>query len=347
VEISQIEESIVRQTSFFDWQKRLEQLDQGGDPLVKLHQFINWELFRAELEPVRDKERKSNAGRKPFDIVLMFKVLILQSLYNLSDDQTEFQIRDRLSFMRFLNLALGDAVPDAKTIWLFREALTEAGRIESAFERFDTFLRENGFSARKGQIVDASIIPAPKQRNSREENQQIKAGQIPKGWSEEKKRQKDTEARWTQKNGKNYFGYKNHIDVDVKHKMIRSYDVTPASVHDSQVFEKLLDEDNSHRGVWADAAYRSEEKLKELKARRYREHLQRKGCRHQKLTDRERQGNRTRSRIRSRVEHVFGVQAKRAGTLIVRTIGLVRAKAKIGFRNLAYNLDRYCALARA
>ena len=147
--------------------------------------------------------------------------------------------------------------------------------------------------------------------------------------------------------GQNCYGYKNHIDVDVKHKLIRSYEVTPASVHDSQVFEGLLDEDNSSRNVWADSAYRSEEKLKELKERNYREHLQRKGCRHKKLTDREVQGNRTRSRIRSRVEHVFGVQAKRAGNLIVRVIGLVRVKAKVGLRNLAYNLDRYCVLAEA
>jgi IS5 family transposase len=132
--------------------------------------------------------------------------------------------------------------------------------------------------------------------------------------------------------------------VDVKHKLIRDYEVTPASVHDSQVFEDLLDEDNSSRDVWADSAYRSEEKLKELKERKYREHLQRKGCKHKKLTEREVQGNRTRSRIRSRVEHVFGVQAKRAGSLIVRVIGMVRVKAKIGLRNLAYNLDRYCVL---
>ena len=118
--------------------------------------------------------------------------------------------------------------------------------------------------------------------------------------------------------------------MDVKHKLIRSYEVTSASVHDSQVFETLLDEDNSSRDVWADSAYRSEEKLRELKKRKYREHLQRKGCRHKKLTDREAQGNRTRSRIRSRVEHVFGVQAKRAGRLIVRAIGLVRVKGQGG-----------------
>jgi IS5 family transposase len=335
------------QTGLLDWQIRFRQLDAGGDPLPRLKKLVDWERFRPELEAVRDKERKSNAGRKPFDVVLMFKVLVLQSLYNLSDEKIEFQIRDRISFMRFLDLSLGDAVPDEKTIWLFREQLTEAGLIKRLFQEFDAFLEEKGFSARKGQIIDASIVEAPRQRNSREENRQIKAGQIPEDWSEQKKRQKDTDARWTKKNGQNYYGYKSHIDVDVKHKLIRDYEVTPASVHDSQVFEDLLDEDNSSRDVWADSAYRSEEKLKELKERNYREHLQRKGCRHKKLTDREVQGNRTRSRIRSRVEHVFGVQAKRAGNLIVRVIGLVRVKAKVGLRNLAYNLDRYCVLVEA
>jgi transposase, IS5 family len=339
-----VEGQTMMQTGLFDWYNRFQQLDAGGDPLPKLKKLVDWERFRPELEAVRDKERKSNAGRKPFDVVLMFKVLVLQSLYNLSDEKIEFQIRDRISFMRFLDLSLGDAVPDEKTIWLFREQLTEDGLIKRLFEEFDAFLGEKGFSARKGQIVDASIVEAPRQRNSREENQRIKQGQTPEDWSEQKRRQKDTDARWTKKNGQNHYGYKNHINVDVKHKLIRDYEVTPASVHDSQVFEELLDEDNSSRDVWADSAYRSEEKLEELKKRNYREHLQRKGCRHKKLTQREAQGNRTRSRIRSRVEHVFGVQAKRAGDLIVRAIGLVRVKAKVGLRNLAYNLDRYCVL---
>jgi IS5 family transposase len=339
-----VEGQTMMQTGLFDWYNRFQQLDAGGDPLPKLKKLVDWERFRPELEAVRDKERKSNAGRKPFDVVLMFKVLVLQSLYNLSDEKIEFQIRDRISFMRFLGLSLGDAVPDEKTIWLFREQLTEDGRIKRLFEEFDAFLGEKGFSARKGQIVDASIVEAPRQRNSREQNQQIKQGQTPQDWSEQKRRQKDIDARWTKKNGQNHYGYKNHINVDVKHKLIRDYEVTPASVHDSQVFEELLDEDNRSRDVWADSAYRSEEKLEELKKRNYREHLQRKGCRHKKLTQREAQGNRTRSRIRSRVEHVFGVQAKRAGDLIVRAIGLVRVKAKVGLRNLAYNLDRYCVL---
>jgi IS5 family transposase len=334
-------------SGLFDWQTRFEQLDNGGDPLVKLNQVVNWELFRNSLESIREIERKSNAGRKPFDVVVMFKIMVLQSLYNLSDDQLEFQIRDRLSFMRFLGLSLSDTVPDSKTIWLFREQLTEAKLIKKMFEQFDGYLRENGFSAKKGQIVDASIIAAPKQRNSRDENKQIKEGQIPDDWSENKKRQKDTDARWTKKRGQNYYGYKNHIDIDVKHKLIRDYEVTSASTHDSNVFEQILDKNNSSKDVYADSAYGSADKRDALKKERFRGHIQTKGYRYKKLNEHQIKSNYRRAKIRSRVEHIFGVQTKRAGDLIIRTIGIIRAKSKIGLRNLAYNIDRYCLLAGA
>jgi IS5 family transposase len=259
----------------------------------------------------------------------------------LSDDTLEFQILDRLSFTRFLGIGIGGKVPDATTIWRFREELVGAGVVEGLFKKFDSFLRDNGFQARKGQIIDASIVNVPKQRNSRDENSRIKQGEIPDGWNENKKRQKDVDARWTKKNGHHFFGYKNHIVIDAKHKLIRDYTVTDAAVHDSQVFEELLDEDNRSRDVWADSAYRSEEALAMLKKQGYREHLQRKGCRHRKLTEWEKRGNRTRARIRSRIEHVFGVQTQKAGNLLLRTIGIIRARAKIGLRNLAYNIDRY------
>lgn len=333
------------QAGLFDWQTRFEQLDNGGDPLVKLNTVVKWETFRKSLDKVRGKARKSPAGRKPFDVIVMFKILILQSLYNLSDDQTEYQIRDRLSFMRFLGLSVSNRVPDAKTIWLFREQLSEAGVIKKAFGRFDRFLRQNGFAAKKGQIIDASIVQVPKQRNRRDENKGIKKGDAPEDWSDNKRRQKDTDARWVKKNGKNYFGYKNHIEIDAKHKLVRKYDVTDAAIHDSNVFETLLDKNNSSRDVWADSAYRSQEKLKHLKKQGFREHIQRKGCRNKKLTSWELKGNHTRSKVRSRVEHIFGVQTQRAGSLILRTIGVARAKAKIGLRNLAYNIDRYATLA--
>jgi IS5 family transposase len=234
-------------SGLFDLEFRMREIDKNGDPLVKLDKLVDWEVFRNELNTVHNKERKSAAGRKPFDPLLMLKILILQSLYNLSDDATEFQIQDRLSFMRFLRITLGDRVPDAKTIWLFRQRLTDKKLIKPLFERFETVLQREGFAARKGQIIDASIIPTPRQRNTREENKTIKEGEKPKGWSDEKTRQKDLDARWTKKNNVTYYGYKNHISVDTKHKLIRLYSVSDAALHDSQVFEDLLDPSNTNR----------------------------------------------------------------------------------------------------
>lgn len=337
----------MKQAGLFEMDFRMEKIDGNGDPLTKLNAMVDWDIFRPELDAIRQKHRKSNAGRKPYDVILMFKVLILQSLYNLGDDSLEFQILDRLSFMRFLGLSIGDSVPDAKTIWLFREQLSDGDMAGKLFARFDDFLRENGFSAKKGQIIDASLVSAPVQRNRRNENDVIKEGGIPEKWSDNKLRQKDVDARWTKKNGRSHYGYKNHICVDAEHKLIRGYAVTDASVHDSNVFEDILDSGNSSRDVWADSAYRSSERIENLEATGYREHIQRKGYRDKPLTEREKKGNRTRARIRARIEHVFGVQAKRAGSLIVRTIGLWRARSKVGLRNLAYNIDRYGTLMLA
>ena len=327
------------QPGFFDFGNRLYKIDKQGDPLAKIDAAVDWEIFRPKLEAVRNKKRQSNVGPKGYDAVLLFKILILQSLYNLSDDATEFQILDRHSFGRFLGLHIGSGVPDATTIWRFREELVVEGMIEELFGIFDAYLREQGFTAMKGQIVDASIVNVPKQRNSREENDRIKKGDIPEDWPENKRRRKDVDARWTKKNGKTFFGYKNHVAVDVKHKLIRGYAVTDAAYHDSNVFETIIS-DNTSKDIWADSAYRSEERLDRLKEDGFREHIQRKGCRNRKLTESEQRGNRTRSKIRSRVEHVFGVQTQKAGNLILRTIGIVRARAKIGLRNLAYNIDR-------
>lgn len=330
---------------FFDFQYRLNYLTENGDILPKLKELVPWEEFRGILDAVHEKERKSNAGRKAFDVILMFKIAILQSLYNQSDDEMEYQIMDRLSFMRFLSLDLDSRIPDAKTIWLFRSRLEEHNLTRKLFDLFNGYLNDAGFEARKGQIVDATIIRVPTQRNTKGENEAIKEGKAPvDDWSEAKQRQKDTDARWTKKHNRSYFGYKNHVEADVRHKIIRDYDITDASVHDSNVFESILDETNTSRDVYADSAYRSEEREKAMVENGFRPHLQRKGCRGRQLTQWEKQGNRTRSKTRSRIEHVFGAMRQRAGDVILRTIGIARAKVKIGLRNIAYNMDRFCTL---
>ena len=174
------------QLGFFDADKRLEVLSARGDPLEAIDHLVPWESFRAAIEAVvltPDELKKSSAGRKPFDAILMFRMLVLQALNNLSDEQVEYQVRDRLSFSRFLGLAIEDRIPDATTLWLFREKLAKVGLIEKLFDRFDQHLAAKGYMARGGQIIDASIVPVPTQRNSRDENAELQAGRTPAGGS--------------------------------------------------------------------------------------------------------------------------------------------------------------------
>lgn len=333
------------QMGFFDVSKRYAGLDAKADPLVKLNAIVPWTDFRPRLEAVwrrSPEERKSKAGRKPWDAVVIFKALVLCELYNLSDEQFEYQLRDRLSFMRFLGLGLEDPVPDATTVWLYREQLVQAEVIDELFGAFDAHLKAQGWLAMGGQMIDASIVPVPKQRNGREENAAIKAGETPDGWDDKpaKFRQKDTDARWTKKHGKSHYGYKNHVNVDRRHKLIRRYKVTDASVHDSQVVDDILDDDNTAADVWADSAYRSAEIEKILADRGLKSRIHRKAHRNRPLTKREQQGNKTRSKVRARVEHVFGAQTNDMGGTLVRSIGIARTKARIGLKNLAYNMRR-------
>jgi IS5 family transposase len=341
----------VGQLGFFDIAKRYEALDAKNDPLVKIDALVPWEEFRARLEAVwrtPDAARKSAAGRKPWDALVMFKAIVLCELYNLSDDQVEYQLRDRLSFIRFLGLGLEDRVPDATTVWLYREQLAQAGEVEALFAAFNGHLETRGYLAMGGQIIDASIVPVPKQRNSREENATIKAGETPEAWEDQpaKRSQKDTDARWTKKHGKSHYGYKNHVNVDRRHKLVRRYQVSDAAVHDSQVVEEILDADNTASDVWADSAYRSAEIEAKLKEKGLKSRVHRKGQRNTPLSAREKQGNKTRSKVRARVEHVFGAQSNDMGGTLVRSIGLVRARARVGLKNLAYNMRRLVQLER-
>jgi len=324
---------------------RLDQLTEMGDPLIPLNAQINWEIFRPDLNRIRQKARKSTAGAKPFDVVLMFKMLILQNFYGLGDHNLEYQVRDRLSFMRFLGLSLADRVPDEKTVWAYREALGKLGLVEVLFDKFHQQLSSQGYTARKGQMIDARFVEAPKQRNSREENAQIKEGKTPEAWDKtpHKKRQKDVDARWTKKNNETYYGYKNHINADQENKLIQCYAVTDAAVHDSQVFEELLDHSEDEHGkkrpVYGDSAYRSADHEKQLAEDKIESQICEKGVKNSPLTEEQKKSNREKSKVRARVEHVFGAQAAMNAD-IVRTIGIKRAKVRIGLSNLVYNMKR-------
>jgi len=339
------------QFGFFDADKRLSLLSAKGDPLEMIKRTVSWDEFREDVEQVvltPEGTKKSKAGRKPIDSIVMFRMLVLQSLYNLSDEQVEYQVRDRLSFTRFLGLGFEDGIPDGTTLWLFREKLANAGLIEKLFDRFSQQLEAKGFIARGGQMVDATIVAVPRQRNTRDENEQVKAGKTPEDWEKKpaKNRQKDKDARWTKKHGRSYFGYKNHINADAKHKLIRAYDVTDASEHDSKKLEKLLNKANTSDDVYADSAYRSAEIEARLADRGFNSRIHVRGSRNHPLSTAKRSANRTKSRTRVRVEHVFAAQENTPGGRMVRTIGLVRAKAKIGLANFVYNVRRLIILER-
>lgn len=314
--------------------------------LERINAIVEWEAFRPILDVVLKRSTREKGGRPPFDAVLMFKILVLQALYNLSDEQTEYQILDRLSFMQFLGFDLQDTVPDARTIWLFREDLIAAQAVEKLFYQFDAMLSAHGFEASGGQIIDATFVEVPRQRNGRDDNKTIKEGKVPEGWSDKKKAHKDTDARWTKKNGAAYYGYKNHANVDRKHKVIRRYKVTDASVHDSQELDSILDPNNDSQATWADSAYRSEEQEARLKEKGCPSNIHERAYRNKPLTPEQDAANKERSRVRARVEHVFGHIETAMNGCYVRTVGKARAEAKIGLENLAYNISRFTFLTR-
>lgn len=334
-----------------DLSARYEKLSAYGDPLERLDVVVNWQVFEPLLRSAFRKagrQRKSAAGRKPMNRLMMFKVLVLQQLYNLSDPQMEYQIRDRLSFIRFLGLSLSDPVPDEKTIWAYREVLVSEGMIEKLFARFEVELGRQGYGASCGTIVDASLVKAPTQRNTREENAQIKAGEVPEGFKSNhyRLRQKDCDARWTVKRGQSHYGYKLHVNVDMKHKLIRRFEVTPASTADNQCFESLLEPGVRDRRVWADSAYYSEKQEGRLAALGYDSRVVRRYLSHYPSTSAMAREMSRRSKLRKRVEHVFGFMVNSMGGKFVRTIGLTRAHFKVGMMNLVYNLSRFEQLER-
>jgi len=327
---------------FFDEEMRLDKLTKQKDPLVKLQSHIDFEHFRTLLTDVFKREQKGAGGAPPFDYVMMFKILVLQKFYNLSDDKTEFHILDRMSFMRFLGLALCDKVPDSKTIWHFREELTKAGVIEKLFNKINELLVNKGVLVNNGSMIDASFVEVPRQRNSRDENKEIKNGDTPEKWklNPHKLSQKDVDARWTKKNNVSFYGYKNHVKSDVKTKFVEKYAVTDASVHDSQTVDALLDESDRDQELYADSAYTGEAIEKILAAKNMKAQINEKGYRNKPLTDQQKQNNRIKSKTRARVEHIFGFVENSMNGSVIRTIGKVRAEAQIGLMNLTYNLFR-------
>jgi len=333
----------------FDEELRLRKLSSKGDPLERLNKTIRWEEFRPIIEDGLKKDQKAPGGRPPYDVILKFKMLILQRYYNISDEQLEYQVNDRLTFMRFLGLDIASDVPDCNTIWTFREQLKDNGIVDKLFDKFLSMLEHEGFIANKGSIIDASFVEVPKQRNKKDDNDKIKKNEIPEEWEKEENKNKlshkDLDARWTKKNNVSYYGYKDHVKVDNKSKLITKFEVTSASVHDSQALEDLLDEKDKGKELYADSAYVGQEES--LLKNEVVDCIHEKGYKNRKLTDEQISVNKVKSKTRARVEHIFGFIENSMNGSFIKTIGIERAKVNIGMMNLTYNLFRYIFLNRA
>jgi IS5 family transposase len=331
-----------RDYGFWDQDIRLSKLSQLGDPLERLNKGIDFEIFRSFLEDRLTKEPKGVGGRPPYDYVLMFKIMILQRYYNLSDEQVEYQINDRMSFMRFLDLTIADDIPDSRTVWHFREQLTDLDLVEDLFSLFLNELDKLNLIVNEGKIIDASFVEVPRQRNSRAENAQIKAGEIPESFTQNPHQlsQKDTDARWTKKNNISYFGYKNHVKQDAKSKLITKYTVTDASVHDSNATDTLLNDNDKGEPFYADSAYSGAPQEAIIAGKEMVNQVCEKGVKNRPLTEDQKASNREKSRVRSRVEHIFGFMEMSMNGMYIYNIGIKRVTAIIGLMNLTYNMFR-------
>jgi transposase, IS5 family len=335
------------QRGLFDRCIRLAELSDMGDPLERLDKVVDWMVFQEPLGRLPATEPVAPGGRPSYEPLFMFKVLVIQFLYHLGDAQVQFQITDRHSFKRFLGMSDSDKAPDEKTIWLFRERIRKAKLEHPLFEAFKGQLMKEGMIARRGRIIDATFVDVPRQRNKREENEQIKNGNVPDTWKEKspaERRQKDLDARWTKKNNEVHYGYKNHVQVDRESKLVVDFVVTDASVHDSQALEQLVKPGDPE--TWVDSGYAGVPCEEIFKACEVKGHIIDRAYRNKPLTEAQKRKNRKKSQVRVRVEHVFGTMCMTMCAGWNRCIGMARNYLAISMTNLIYNLVRFEQIKR-
>lgn len=332
-------------TDLFAAETHRRKIDSLGDPLVEIESCIDFAALAAEVDRVAPRPVSPQGGRPPFPTETMVRILVLKRLYNLSDEQMEYQLLDRMSYQRFCGLSQAANIPDRTTGWVFENRIGAVGA-QALFDGMNGQLLAKGFIARGGQIIDATLVPAPKQHLTKGEKKVIGEDATPADWTPAQRRQKDTEATWTKKHGKSYFGFKLSVSVDKKYKLIRKIETGTASTHDSQHFDAVLDGGNTRRDVYADRGYPSEAREEQLKEAGLRNHIQRKGKRNKPLSVCQQRRNQRIAKTRARVEHIFAAIDQMGGKLI-RTIGQVRANFAMTMMAACYNLKRLAYFSRA
>ncbi len=268
----------------------------------------------------------------------MVRIPVFKRLYNLSDAQMEYQLLDRMNDQRFCALQSATNIPARTTIWTFENRIGEVGA-RAVFDGVHAQLLRAGYLARGGQIIDATLVPAPRQHLSGEKRAMVEEGAMPATWRPAKRRQKDTDASWTKQHGKSHFGYKLSISVDRRYKVIRCIQIGSASTHDSQHFEAVLDPNNTSCDVYAHRAYPSRARSEQLREGGWREPIQRKGTRNRALSKCQQGRNRCIAKTRARVEHAFAAITQLGGKFI-RTIGQARANFAMTMMAACHNIKR-------
>ena len=339
----------MKQLGFFSEEIAMERLSKLGDPLEQLEQIIDWSVFTPIMDEIRpDKTREGVGGRPPYTNEFVIKSMILKEMNGVSNANMEFYANDRLTWKRFLGLSLEEKAPDENTFQAWEDLIAKSGRAKELFEIFNERLAEKGIVARKGALIDSTFVDVPRQRISREERDALKRKELPDRWQMPENAnelpQRDAEAAWAKKGEEVHFGYKDHVKVDSESKIIIDFEVTPANVHDSQEICDLTDENDPMAS--ADSAYSSKE-IRETLLRRNPEVellICEKGTRNHPLTEEQKERNREISRIRARVEHVFGRMHGSMGGIVAHCIGLTRVRCSVCFKNLAYNILQYGTL---
>lgn len=295
--------------------------------LDKIAGLVEWYRFEKLLAGVRPGE----SGRPPYPALSMFKALLLQQWYELSDPGLEEALSDRLSFRRFCEFTLDQTTPDETTICRFRQALIAAGLHDRLLAELNRQLEHHGFLLKQGTMIDATLVAA-------------QAAPPPLAAGAGAKSSHDPDADWTRQNGKAHFGYKAHVAMDQGSRLIRRALLTPAKVYESEVAEALICGDE--RAVYADRAYEHKERRRRLRALGIKDRIMHRRHKHQATLPRwQQRRNALIAPIRATVEHLFGVMKRSYGYRRVRYFSLARNALHLELLCIAINLRRAAALA--
>ena len=297
---------------------RREKISKAVTTLAELNKLVNWQALVGLVKGL-DKTQSGKGGRPPISFEVKLKMLFLQYTFNLSDEQLEDQLIDRLSFQQFVGLSYDQEIPDFTTVWNFKEALIKHKLMDRIFSSIVSQIELNGLilkkarpngSSGRGTMVDATILSGGNKPLSKEKRQELQANPSA---------QIDTDANSTEKNGKKYFGYKGHIGVDVGSRIIRKRSFTPASVHDSQPLEEVLSGDE--KSIWADKAYPEQKQKRAARAMGIYYGILDKAVRGKSLSGKQHRHNKQKSSVRASVEHPFAFIKKKlkATTMAAKT----------------------------